>query len=99
MITIKKLSGTVEDAAWNEPRGVLQSIYDEPAPGVIRRVSLGEAGLILQRGDKCCGIPLSDLIALAEQHLPGFALMPQVETKNPEPDTQTNAADTNMGGN
>lgn len=74
MITLQNLSGAPVEAEWKEPRGILSQVYNEPKPGVIRKVSLGEGGLLFQRGNLRLGIPLAELLALAEKHLPGFAI-------------------------
>ena len=51
----------VAEGHWHEPQGVRSTVHDEPRPGVIRKLSLGDAGLLMQRGQFHAGITLAAL--------------------------------------
>jgi hypothetical protein len=72
MKIISQLNGVAKDVTWNEPRGTISSVVNEPISGFFRNVSLGHAGLVFRRGEKTLGIPLDDLFALAEKHEAAF---------------------------
>jgi hypothetical protein len=59
---------------WQEPRGVVAQVCDEPVKGFLRKVQLGEAGVTIRQGKAVVGIPLAQLLKLAEAVEP--ALLP-----------------------
>jgi hypothetical protein len=73
MTTIQNLTGTKTDALWNEPRGILQSVFHEPKSGCVRKITLGAAGVVVARGGISVGIPMAALLALAETIEPRLA--------------------------
>lgn len=81
MKIITTLSGTASEADWTEPRGILQTIHDEPQPGFFRRITLGGAGIVVRRGEHAIGIPLAVLLQLAEQIEPALAPVAPAEPK------------------
>jgi len=78
MKIITKLKGVATESAatWPEEHGHRSTIHDEPRPGVIRKLMLGQAGLVLQRGDHRCAIPLAALIELMEATEPKLKCPP-----------------------
>lgn len=72
MMVIRNLVGQATEAPWTEPRGVLQSVHHEVAPGCFLFLTLGAGGLVVSNGTESVGVPLSDLVALAQQHQPAF---------------------------
>jgi hypothetical protein len=73
MNVITNLSGTAAQAPWDEPRGIVSSVYNEPARGFIRQINLGAAGLQIKGGGKVIGIPLAEILRLAESIEPAMA--------------------------
>ncbi len=82
MKQITHLIAEAVDAPWHEPRGILTAICDEPVPGFLRTVSLGEAGLIIKHGDAQVGIPLADIIRAAAAADPRLLPPPPTPTDN-----------------
>ena len=74
---ITDLTGTVADGKWHEPVGIRSTVADEPRPGVIRKFTLGHAGLMGSYAGKHVAIPLSELIALFEKSAPEFCAPPE----------------------
>lgn len=73
MKILSNLKATATEGAWTEPRGILQTIHDEPAKGFFRKATLGAGGLILERDkNTAVGIPLAELFALAAKFEPGL---------------------------
>jgi len=72
MILLTNLTAEAGEATWVEPRGILQSVHDEPVTGFFRNATLGAAGVVLKRGDRSVGIPLAELFKLAEAADPAF---------------------------
>jgi len=66
MIILNRLKATAAEGTWTEPRGSLQAIHDEPVKGFFRQVTLGAGGLLVKRGDAVVGIPMDELLRLAE---------------------------------
>jgi hypothetical protein len=67
MITLHNLTSAasvVDD--WIEPRGVLSAVVAEVAPGRFVNVTLGAAGVVIGRGEAAVGIPLAELLQLAD---------------------------------
>lgn len=85
MKLLTNLTGETTEQNWNEPRGILQSVHDEPKPGLIRRMTLGAGGLMFNRGNIKVGIPMADLIALFEKAESGFTeIAPAPAAPDPE---------------
>ncbi len=73
MKVLKNLTGELVETDYREPRGILQQVHQEVAPGFFRLACLGSAGLVLKRGaDTAVAIPLEELWKLAEAHEAGF---------------------------
>lgn len=73
MYVLTHLTANKTQAPFNEPRGIVQVVADEPSPGFIRKVSLGAGGLVISHGENKVAIPLAELLALAEKHEPALA--------------------------
>jgi hypothetical protein len=72
MKTIVKLSGTVTEADFREPRGILTTVHAEPVKGVHVRTMLGSAGVVVRRADISVAIPLGAILELAAQAEPSL---------------------------
>ena len=79
MLQITKLTGTAAEATWTEPYGITSGVHNEPAPGFIRIIELGSAGVTVRNGSNKVGIPMAEILRLAEQAIP--ALAPVAATK------------------
>lgn len=89
MKQLTELSATASEAEWREPRGVIQTIHDEPVKGFFRRITLGAAGLVIRCKAGEVGIPLDALLKLAEQHEPKLRppTLAETPTGNDQPAT------------
>lgn len=68
MKVIHALKGSVsQHSFWQEPRGVVSCVHAEIEPGCMLHVSLGEAGVTIVHGDHRVGIPLCEILKLAQQ--------------------------------
>lgn len=77
---LTNLTGSVsKKKTFVEPRGVLQTVHDEPKPGFFRHATLGHGGVVIKRRTADAkgniteigvAIPMEELIALAEAHEP-----------------------------
>jgi hypothetical protein len=74
MKTITNLTGTVGESQWTEPYGISSSVHDERVPGAIRAVQLGSAGVTVRLGATVVGIPLEEILKLAESMEPALVV-------------------------
>lgn len=72
MKVLTDLTAQIADADWREARGIVSMVCDEPQPGFLRLVSLGAEGVIIRHGHTAVGVPLSELLRLAEQAEPAM---------------------------
>lgn len=75
----------MEEAPFEERRGLLTAVHNEPTPGFFRQAQLGGDGLVLKRGNESVVIPLEELFKLGEAHCE--ALRPPTKPEA-EPETE-----------
>ena len=94
MKLLTQLSAQVIEATWSEPRGIVTAVHDEPAPGFFRSITLGAGGVLVTRGNASVGIPLAEILALAEKQEPSLKPVPgaPVATRPPKSRTAIAAA-------
>ena len=65
MNVLRQLSGVAGEESVGELRCVM-AMHDEPKPGFIRQLSLGDGGMMLVCGEARLLIPLGELFRVAE---------------------------------
>ena len=71
MIIIEKLTmGGMRETS-DRPMNIIRALQDEPRPGFLRTISIGEQGVMVHRGGELAVcIPLQELVRLAEEAEP-----------------------------
>ena len=82
MKIISKLKSTaVTDADWHPQHGIRATVHNEPRPGVIRTLSIGEDGVVMRRAGFQAAITADAIITLLEQVEPGLKCPPPPKLK------------------
>lgn len=76
MILLSSFTASAAPGQLPASRGNIQSVHYEVGPGQFIHIALNAAGLVIRHGDTAVGLPLPELVKLAQEHEPAFLPAP-----------------------